>query len=65
MPDLLKRTFDFWCEKRWLKAIDRSIDRYRKTQAKANREYHVMTRLVERYNELYKRNLLGRAEDGK
>jgi hypothetical protein len=65
MRELIKRTFNLWCEKRWLKAIDRSIDRYRKTKAKANREHHVMTRLVERYNELYKGNLLGGAEDGK
>ena len=62
--ELLKRTFEIWCKKLWLKGIDRAIDRYNKTQIKANREYRVMKVLVERYNEIYRENLW-RAEDGK
>lgn len=57
MPELLKRRFECWIEKRWLKEIDRAIDRYRKAQSKANREYHVMNALIKRYNELYGQNL--------
>ena len=63
MAELLKRTFQIFCEKRWLKEIDRAIDRYKKTQSKANREYFVVKKLCERYNELYHRNLM-EAEDG-
>ena len=62
--ELLKRTFEIWCKKRWLKEIDRAIDHYHKAQNKANREFFVMQRLVDRYNEIYNENLW-RAEDVK
>lgn len=64
MRELIKRTFNLWCEKRWLKEIDRAIERYRKTQLKANREHHVMKALVEEYNKLYKRDLMEAKDDG-
>lgn len=64
ISELLKRTFDIWCEKRWLKEIDKAVDRYKKVQSKANREYFVMQKLCERYNELYHRNLM-EVKDGK
>lgn len=65
MPELLKLTFEYWIEKRWLKEIDRAIDRYRKAQRKSNREYHVMNALIKRYNELYDQNLgnVGRSDE--
>ena len=59
-----KRTFEMWAEKRWLKEIDKAVDRYKKAQSKANREYFVMKKLCERYNELYHRNLM-EVKDGK
>lgn len=62
--ELTKRTFEPWAEKRWIKEIDKAVDRYKKAQSKANREYFVMKRLCERYNELYHRNLL-EVDDGK
>lgn len=55
--ELLKRSFEIFVKKRWLKEIDRAIDRYHKTQSKANRQYYVMNALVKRYNELYNENL--------
>lgn len=61
--ELLKRSFELWCKKRWLKEIDRAIDRYQKAQTKANREHYVMKTLICRYNEIYNENLW-RAEDG-
>jgi transposase len=64
MAELLKRTFQFFCEKRWLKEIDRAIDRYQKAQSKANREYFVLKKLCERYNEIYHRQLMEETEDG-
>ena len=64
ISELLKRTFNIWCEKRWLKEIDGAVDRYKKAQSKANREYYVMQKLCERYNELYGGNLMG-VKDGK
>ena len=62
--ELLKRTFEIWCKKRWLKEIDRALDRYNKTKCKANREYRVIKALVERYNEIYNENIW-RAKVGK
>ena len=64
MLDLLKRSFDIFVKKRWLKEIDKAIDRHKKAQTKANREYYVLTKLVEAYNEKYNDNLW-RAEDDK
>lgn len=63
MAELFKRIYQIFCEKLWLKAIDKSIDRYKKVQNKANREYNAMQKLCERYNELFHRNLMG-VEDG-
>lgn len=64
MTELIKRSFELWCKKRWLKEIDRSIDRYKKACAKAHREHYVMSALINKYNELYNENLW-RAEGGK
>jgi hypothetical protein len=64
MADFLKEMLEMWREKMWLKEIDKAVDRYKKAQSKANREYFVMKKLCERYNELYHRNLM-EAEDGK
>lgn len=55
--DLLKRTFELWVKKSWLKEIDRAVDRYKKTYAKATRERYVMNKLIEEYNKIYKEDL--------
>ena len=55
--DLLKRTFELWVKKRWLKEIDRAVDRYKKAYAKANREHYVMNKLIEEYNKIYGEDL--------
>lgn len=34
---LIKESFELFVRKRWLKEIDRSIDRYKKAYAKATR----------------------------
>ena len=63
MRELLKRSFELWVEKRWLREIERSADRHKKLVYKANREYKVLEALVKRYNELYNQNL--GVKDGK
>lgn len=51
--ELLKRTFELWVKKRWLKEIDRAVDRYKKAHDKATRERYVMNSLLEEYKKLY------------
>lgn len=51
--ELLKRTFELWVKKCWLKEIDRAVDRYKKTHDKATRERYVVNRLLEEYKKLY------------
>jgi hypothetical protein len=55
--ELMKRSFDLWVKKRWLKEIDRAIDKYKKTYAKATREHYVMNKLVEEYKKIYGEDL--------
>lgn len=57
MRELLKRSFELWVEKRWLREIERSADRHKKLVLKANCEYKVLEALVKRYNEIYDQNL--------
>jgi hypothetical protein len=57
MAELLKRSFDLWVEKRWLREIERTCDRHKRLVFKANREYHALSALVKRYNEIYNQNL--------
>lgn len=57
LKNLLKRTFELWVKKRWLKEIDRAVDRYKKTYAKATREHYVMNKLIEEYNKIYNEDL--------
>jgi hypothetical protein len=57
IKDLLKRSFELWVKKRWLKEIDRAVESYKKAQAKAKREYYVMNKLIEEYNKLYSNTL--------
>lgn len=51
--ELMKRSFDLWVKKRQLKEIDRAIDKYKKTYAKATREHYVMNKLIEEYKKIY------------
>jgi hypothetical protein len=55
--ELLKQSFDLWVKKRWLKEIDRAVDRYKKAYAKATREHYVMNKLIEEYKKIYGEDL--------
>ncbi len=56
---LLKRTFDLWVKKHWLKEIDMSIDRYNRYKNKAAREQYVLDCLIKEYNKIYHEDLRG------
>jgi hypothetical protein len=57
LKKLLKESFELFVKKRWLKEIDRSIDRYKKAYAKATREHYVMNKLIDEYNKIYNEDL--------
>lgn len=57
MKELLKQSFEFWCKKRWLKAIDKEIDRYNNLYHKTKNQHHILSTMVNRYNEIYGENL--------
>lgn len=54
---LLKESFALWVKKKWLKEIDRAVERYKKAQAKAESERYVMSRLLEEYKKIYGEDL--------
>ena len=53
MKELLKQSFELWCKKRWLKAIDKQINKYDHLRQKMERQYHVLREMINRYNEIY------------
>ena len=53
MKELLKQSFELWCKKRWLKAIDKQINKYDNLRQKMERQYHVLREMINRYNEIY------------
>ena len=57
MKELLKQSFELWCKKRWLKAIDKEIDRYINLYQKANRQHYVLSKMINRFNEIYGEDL--------
>jgi hypothetical protein len=57
LKQLIKESFELSVKKRWLKEIDRAIDRYKKTYAKATREHYVMSKLIEEYKKIYSEDL--------
>ena len=57
MKELLKQSFELWCKKRWLKAIDKQINKYEHLRQKMDRQYYVLSAMINRYNEIYGDNL--------
>lgn len=57
---LIRESFELSCKRRWLKTIDRQVDKYNKSAARANREKLVVNKLIERYNELYPEQQINR-----
>ena len=53
MEELLKQYFKLWCKERWLKAIDKQINKYDHLRQKMDRQYYVLREMINRYNEIY------------
>ena len=70
LKDLLKRTFDIWCMKRWQKTIDKEMDLCNRYQNKANHyrnvAYHhrrITEKLYAEYCEIYPKNEVSANEE--
>ena len=57
--DLLKRSFELWVKERWLKEIDRAVDRYNKVKTEADYQRYVIDVLLEKYKTKYGEDLRG------
>ena len=64
MAELLKRSFELFVKKRWLKIIDKECDKYSKIKSKLNRQQFVINVLLERYKEIYGEDLRTPKERG-
>ena len=53
MTELLKETFELFVKMRWLKTIDKEVDKYIKLKEKLNRQQYVVNSLEKRFKEIY------------
>lgn len=51
--ELLKRSFELFVKKRWLKEIDSAVNSYNKSRDKLQRDTYVLSVLIKEYNERY------------
>ena len=51
--DLIKNEFDLWCRMRWLKTINKEIDKRDKFYEEYKRKNYVISELVKEYNKRY------------
>ena len=64
MAELLKRSFELFFKKRWLKTIDKESEKYNKIKSKLFRQQYVVNSLLERYKEIYGEDLCTPKERG-
>lgn len=53
MRELLKRSFDLWVKKRWLKTIEKQTDKCKKLSQKLFRQKYVLNSLLDEYMKIY------------
>ena len=58
VKDLLKRSFELWVKKRWLKEIDNVVNSYNKNRDKLQRDTYVLAALIKEYNKHYPESLM-------
>ena len=64
MAELLKRSFELFVKKRWLKIIDKECDKYNKIKGKLSRQQYVVNSLLAEYNKIYGEDLRTPEERG-
>ena len=64
MAELLKRSFELFVKKRWLKIIDKECDKYNKIKSKLSRQQYVVNSLLEECKKNYGEDLRTPKERG-
>ena len=64
MIELLKRSFELSAKMRWLKTIDKEVDKYNKIKSKLYRQQHVVNSLLAEYKKIYGEDLRTPKERG-
>jgi len=57
MIELIREWFKLMEERIWLNQIDKAVDRYNRSAMKARAQAYAVQKLVQRYNEIYGKNL--------
>ena len=57
MAELLKRSFELFVKKRWLKIIDKECNKYNKIKRKLSRQQYVVNSLLAEYKKIYGEDL--------
>ena len=57
MGGLLKRSFDLWVKKRWLKTIEKETDKCNRLSKKLFRQKYVVNALLDEYMKIYGEDL--------
>ena len=64
MAELLKRSFELFVKKRWLKIIDKECNKYNKIKSKLFRQQYVVKALFAEYKKIYGEDLRTPKERG-
>ena len=64
MAELLKRSFELFVKKRWLKIIDKECNKYNKIKRKLCRQQYVVNSLLAEYKKKYEKDLRTPKERG-
>lgn len=64
MAELLKRSFELFVKKRWLKTIDKETDKYNRIKSKLFRQQYVVNALLAEYKKIYGEDLRTPKERG-
>jgi len=58
MKELIKSTFNLWIKRRWLKSIERDVDKYNRLDRKLKTQAFIVHSMIKRYHEIYGEELL-------
>jgi hypothetical protein len=65
VKELIKKRYEMFCQRQWLKTINKELDAYKKAEKEMKQHKYVLAKLLERYNEIYGENLrIGMQADG-